>query len=1112
MSLDAATHRQNRAAEPTSSTWLSANAGSGKTRVLTDRVARLLLDKVPPQNILCLTYTKAAASEMQNRLFRRLGDWSLKPDEALRAELAELGVTASDAEFLAEARRLFARAIETPGGLRIQTIHSFCASLLRRFPLEAGVSPDFVEIDEMVAARLRDSVVEELATGPARDALDGLVANLTDDDLGDLTAAIARNRTVFAEEASDAEIRSWFGTDGAPNLAALLRETFRDNVTALIPRLLSVLETGSVNDVRAWEKLRDLNWTAPGRPELEALFSVLLTGRSAANPFAAKTGKFPTKASRDLLGPLAESLDMLMQRVEVARERLNALLAAERTAALYKFARAFLPAYDAHKKARGWLDFDDLILGAHALLSDPTVATWVLFKLDGGLDHILVDEAQDTSPAQWQVIEGLAQEFTAGLGARDDVLRTIFVVGDKKQSIYSFQGAVPGEFERMRDFFRGRLQSIEVGLRDLQLEYSFRSSSAILQFVEAALPEFSDADHRAFHDKMPGRVDWWPALPVAERPEKGHWYDPVDMRADDHHDTVLASRLADEIGRLIAEETIPRPDGTRRRVTAGDILILVRRRSALFEEIIRACKARGLAVAGADRLRLGAELAVRDLAALLAFLATPEDDLSLAATLKSPLFGWSEAQLYDLAANRSQVYLWAALRQRAKEVPETFECLRDLRDAADFLRPYDLIERILIRHDGRRKLLARLGPEAEDGIDVLLSQSLAYERMEIPSLTGFLGWLETGDVEVKRQMDNAGDQIRVMTVHGAKGLESPIVILPDTAKRALPVRDEVIPLGPKRLAWKMPTDQQPAQMADAVARIRQAQEDEAMRLFYVAATRAETWLIVAAAGDTGGPGNSWHQIAGTGLQSLGAEPLATPTGAGLRYGFGDWQAGDLAKIDVGDTAEPDLPDWPGTAAAIPERAPLPLSPSDLGGAKALGGAGALEEEDAKAHGTRVHRLMEFLPRYAPKQWSLAARNLLGTAGGTEVADALEEARRVLIDPDLAFLFAPDVLAEVDLSAMLPDLGDRRISGTIDRLLLRPDRVLAVDFKTNAVVPDAAADTPEGVLRQMGAYSAALQQLYPGRTVETAILWTKGPRLMALPHDIVRQALRRAATS
>ncbi|WP_323038445.1 double-strand break repair helicase AddA [Gemmobacter sp.] len=1098
MSLSAS-EVQQRAADPAHSVWTSANAGSGKTKVLTDRVARLLLSGTEPQRILCLTYTKAAAAEMQNRLFRRLGEWAMMPEPALRDALAGLGLTtAPDADTLAAARRLFARAIETPGGLKIQTIHSFCASLLRRFPLEAQVSPGFAEMDDRSADLLRAEIVEDMAERLAPGLIARLARQYTGEDFLRLAAEVARNRARFVGQ-SRPMLAAALGLAHDDSPQRLLADVFLGGEADWLTQVAGHLATGGVTDSKAALRLKALDLIGAGLRDLAGLEGVLLTGSSAKEPFSAKIGSFPTKATRGKLGSLIGPLEQLMGRVESARPRRLALEALERSATLHDFAAVFLPEYDRRKQARGWLDFDDLILRARDLLSVSSVAQWVLYRLDGGIDHILVDEAQDTGPDQWRVIELLAQEFTAGQGARDQG-RTIFVVGDKKQSIYSFQGADLEKFDAMQAHFAQRLSAVGTALHLHPLEFSFRSSPAVLGAVDATCAPFESlgrVSHIAFRGAMPGRVDLWPVVAAEDDPDPGDWFDPVDLPSPRAPEVVLAERIAQQIRALLAAGTrIPRADGSTRPMRAGDVLILVQRRSALFHELIRACKAAGLPIAGADRLKLGAEIAVKDLAALLSFLATPEDDLSLATALRSPLFGWDEQQIYDLAQGRGRQWLWETLRKRDGH-PETLAILHDLRNRADFLRPFELIDRILTRHDGRRRLIARLGSEAEDGIDQFLSQALAYERMEVPSLTGFLTWLSTDDVEVKRQADSAGDRIRVMTVHGSKGLEAPVVILPDTGDRRPQQGGETLVLADGTPVWKTGADHAPPPMADALADQQRRWLEENQRLLYVAMTRAESWLIVAAAGKVEKP-ESWHAGIRAGLLSLKAAPLDTPTGPGLRHAFGDWPADGEPVQAVAEVALA-LPGWATTPAPAVTKAPAPLKPSALGGAKALPGESLLSEAEAMARGTLLHRLLEVLPDHPPADWPA-----LSAALGAD-ATVLAEAQGVLAAPDLAFLFAPGTLAEVEFATTL---NGRPMTGIIDRLVIGPDHVLAVDFKSNATVPATAGQVPDGLLRQMAAYAHALAAIYPGRRIDTALLWTSCARLMPLPHDIVSPALGR----
>ncbi|MDO5632347.1 MAG: double-strand break repair helicase AddA [Paracoccus sp. (in: a-proteobacteria)] len=1112
--MDEATRNQIEAADPARSTWLTANAGSGKTRVLTNRVARLLLRGAAPERILCLTYTKAAATEMQNRLLGTLGQWAMLPPDDLRHALANLGE--GGIPDLAQARRLFARAIETPGGLKVQTIHSFCAGVLRRFPLEAGVPLGFTELDDRTAAVLRAEIVDQMAAegDPAMtdltvlesgDRLDGFLAGLSADD--------------FAAPPDPAAI--WAALDLLPRLTPddLLADVFRGGEGDLAAALIPVLRASGSNDNKLADALAATHWDAPGLPDLALLCGALLTGAGAREPFIAKIGSIPTKAIRN--GPAApyiEALDNLMRRVETARAPMLGLGAAQRSLHLHRFAHAFTRRYTAAKLRHGWLDFDDLIGRTGRLLSDPAMALWVLWRLDGGIDHILVDEAQDTSPGQWQVIRRLTAEFTSGQGARDTA-RTLFVVGDPKQSIYSFQGADIAVFETVRDQFGAEFQAAQAPMAERVLAHSFRSSPAVLRLVDAVFA--GDAaqglggppDHRAFHAALPGRVDIWPPLSKPDAPEAGEWWQPVDQPGVDDADTALARAIARQIKAMHGTPFYSVRHGAVRRLDWGDVLILVQRRSDLFGAIIAACKAEGLPIAGADRLKLAAELAVRDIRAVLSVLATPEDDLSLAAALKSPLFGLTEDDLYRLAAGRSG-WLMQALRASDHVQPQVV--LNDLAGQADFLRPYDLIARLLIRHGGRARLIARLGPEAEDGIDELMSQALAYEAVETPSLTGFLTWLSGDDVEVRRQVAaSGGGLIRVMTVHGAKGLESPVVILPDTAKRrkspkTAPVRVDDLTL------WRGAKSDRPPPVDRTVQAEEQAAEQERRRLLYVALTRAESWLIVAAAGDTGAGSDSWHALVAQGAAQSGLDiaPLAVPgIGTGQRLSFGDWPDTAPEERDEDQPPTVALPVWANDAPPRAVPLPLPVAATALGGAKAIGGAAGDDPVAAMLHGTRLHLLLEHLPALPLQDWPGTARALLaGAEGGLpsddDLATLLAEAQAVLTAPDLAAVMQPDpgdtVLTEVALTAPLNwmVLNGAPLSGTIDRLIVGPDRVLAVDYKSNATVPARPDAVPDGILRQMAAYRAALRLIWPGRQVDTAILWTADRSLMPLPDALL----------
>ncbi|WBU56371.1 double-strand break repair helicase AddA [Paracoccus sediminicola] len=1108
---DDATRQQLIAADPRHSVWLTANAGSGKTRVLTDRVARLLLNGVAPERVLCLTYTKAAATEMQNRLLKRLGDWAMLPDEKLGVALRDLGV--ADAPDLPAARRLFAQAIETPGGLKVQTIHSFCAALLRRFPLEAGVPHGFTELDDRSASLLRAEVLEEMAAGQVPE-----IADITAIDSGDrVDVLLAQLTRGFDIPDGEEALRAAVGLPAPLAEADLIADVFQGDEAAWIAELIPLLAAGGKTDANLAADLDSVDWSAPGVADLALLESALLFGSGAAQPFGPKIGKLPTqKLSKGSCAPFIDKFNDLMQRVAEARKKRVALDFTRRSAALLRFGREFSRRYERRKNAAGWLDFDDLITRTAGLLSDPALAQWVLFRLDGGIDHILVDEAQDTSPEQWTVVERLTAEFTAGESER---LRTLFVVGDPKQSIYSFQGADIQVFEARRDQFERDFDAVDRPMAMLDLQFSFRSSPAILGAVDAVFADDGgialgqESAHRAFHSGRPGRVDLWPVPETPERPEDAPWEDPVDQLAPDAASTRVAAEIARQVALMldpVSGASIETRESVR-RVQPGDILILVQgRKSPLFGEIIRALKAAELPVAGADRLRLAAELAVKDIRAMLNFLATPEDDLSLAGLLRSPLIGLDEDALYRLAHGRKRgEYLWTRLR--ASDHGAALALLSDMMDRSE-LRPFDLISRLLNRHGGRERLLARLGPEAEDGIDELLTQALAYERTEVPSLTGFLVWLSADDVEVRRQPGSGADLIRVMTVHGSKGLESPIVILPDTKKtRAKPPaqvlrRPDAVPMLSGR------KDERPQPVQTMIDDATEREERERKRLLYVAMTRAESWLIVATDGDPGSGEESWYAMIeqGLGRSDLPEEGFETALGMARRFSFGEWpEAQERIAAEPAPRAEAP---WLWT---LPDPVPRPRAPraaSDLGGAKALPGPDGDDPEAAMLFGTRLHLLLEHLPGLPREEWQDRARALLSASeGGLPDRGMFDRLMAEFISvqdaPPLAGLFAlPEaatVLTEVELTLTLA--GPGVVRGVVDRIMVTPDLVRVIDYKSNATVPPTPEAVPDGIMRQMAVYRAAARALWPEREVASGVLWTASRSLMWLPDALLDAA-------
>ncbi|SFH81319.1 double-strand break repair helicase AddA [Albimonas pacifica] len=1153
-----ATLAQVRASAPGASAWVAANAGSGKTSVLTRRVARLLLDGCRPEKILCLTYTRAAAAEMQARLFKLLGEWSLQSDATLATTLTDLGLPGDpDRQALRRARKLFAEALETPGGLKIQTIHAFCASLLRRFPLESGAPPGFSELDDAARARMLDEIRDRLAAEAEAtpDApFDAAANRLSEQGLESLTAAILGARDLFPEN-PEPLLRAAFDLSPASDFRRAAEREMSGIDADDLGRLVETMSKGKSTDAKFADELR------PAWQALEAA-DALTAARAVETALHTKSGeprklsRLPTKGVAEAHPWTAELIEQLSGQAQELRALRVAHAGFDKAMDLHRYARAVLDLYAKEKAREGVIDFDDLIRAAGALLTTSETAAWALWKLDGGLDHILIDEAQDTSPAQWALVRAIAEEFLAGQGAQDRP-RTVFAVGDEKQSIYSFQGAAPREFGRMRAHFRQFLAAAaEAGegipLQESSLDYSFRSAPSLLALVDAAFADAAAAltadaetpSHIAFHEQAPGRVDLWPLLETPERAEPPAWHLPVDalpaqapvLRLAD----AVAAHVQDQIGAPIPDRDAP---GGWRPMRAGDVIVLLRRRGALAGALVDRLKQRGVPVAGADRLRLTASLAVRDLLSLLRVALDPDDDLSTAEVLRSPLGMVSAEELETLALTRDRSSLSRFLRETFPDHPAA-RLLTDVLNAADYERPHELLQRALVGHGARARIRARLNPEEEDAVDELLARALAYEATETPTLPGFLAFMEASeDLTLKREMDGAGDAVRVMTVHAAKGLEAPFVILADAGPSKSPPGSDVLthPSDPPVALWSSPKADEAPPMTEAKAARAEREADESLRLLYVALTRARSRLLICGTlGAKADPEGSWHhRVAGAMLDCdatetpapacLAAEPFETVLTLADRWTPPAEVAAPAAATDDAEGFAPAAaPADLGAAGPFRPAPPAGARPASLPRARRRVAASALDREGeaaapaphapsphapsphdretARRRGDAIHRLLEALPPLPPEARGTRAEALLAAAHPElppELrAGCVEEALAALAHPDVAPWLAPSALAEATLSADLP--GDLRLIGRVDRLAVERGRLRLLDWKTGPA-PETA---PEPYLRQMAAYRHALQALHPGAEIEAALFWTASLRLETLAPEALDAALAR----
>ncbi len=1124
--LSAGAAAQRVASDPAHSAWVSANAGTGKTTVLVNRVLRLMLDGTPPRRILCITFTNAAAAEMRGRIAGTLSAWTTATDEHLQAAIRGLTETAATPRQLEHARTLFTAIIDHPGALRIQTIHSFCQALLGRFPLEAGVPPHFRIIDEQTARELLQEARGRLfSEAHAREdsalaaAMRTIASGIHEGGLVDCLNALIRERHRFAallEDGPEKLVEKVYnhldvrlGEDETAYQQSVCRDDSLDKPALLAA--VDALARGTKTDQENGVAIRF--WLEQNMTQRAAAFS------EYCNRFLTK--KFTLRSTvagknARVYFPAAEAILRNEQsRLMAAQERLRAIRTARLTEALIQVGEALTSMYRALKQANAFLDYEDLIAKSFALLKQEGIGPWIMYKMDEGIDHVVLDEAQDTSPRQWAIITALCGDFFAG-ESRSQVNRTFFAVGDEKQSIFGFQGADPGMFAAMKEDFAGRVASARKNWKSVTLEASYRSTEAILRVVDAVLADpalreaISGATHAIRHEAHRrdayGRVELWPLIHVAGEKAETPWRLPTDQREITSSRHALATAIASTIrawldnGRTVQSKNRP--------VQAGDILILLQRRSTGFmDTLVKVLLRHRIPVAGIDRLALTEHIAVNDLMALAEFLLLPEDDLTLAAVLKTPLIGFSEDDLFALAYGRGKKSLWERLRKKQHAKPlfqKAFAYLAELLNRADFTPPFEFFSHVLEAKDGRRLFIRRLGHEVNDPLNEFLNHALLYEQSHVPSLQGFLHWLKSSkEIVVKRDLEQGRDHVRVMTVHGAKGLQAPIVFLPDTMQ--LPQTKHSVLWDTERtlLLWPGRKENYTAP-CDALARqAESSQYREYLRLLYVALTRAEDELYICGHGSRKNVNRgSWYAILTRQLAMCAeAVPMMLPHAdncqadkTGLRIESGNSAEKPQPASISAPIAETPMPDYFFRPAPKDAAVPDVLIPS-LAEEEEAPLFSLKDDRMALSKGKLAHALLEKLPA-VPAGKRKAAGNALSAMLAPDLSKdvrymLVHNVLDVLEASHIAPYFGPHSRAEVPITGRM---GNRLISGQIDRLLVTEKEVWILDYKTSHRLPEEESAIPKAYLKQMAAYRALLKAMYPEKSVRCALFWTSHLRL------------------
>ncbi|MGC6475255.1 MAG: double-strand break repair helicase AddA [Parvibaculales bacterium] len=1145
------------------STWVSANAGSGKTYVLVTRLVSLLLAGSLPERLLCLTYTRSAAAEMQERLFLLLGEWAVMPEAALKqAMAARLGHTPSRKE-IAKARILFAQALETPGGIKIQTIHAFCESLLNRFPLEAGITPGFQVIDDRLFKNLvqqaRRKILDTQNTA-LRKSLNILTRHLNEQAFDDMIADIVRRRDWFKTHSFEEKIKFLLDSldlDKPPNKDNTLMGFWSGFSAQTAKAFCDIFKDEIDADLKKADLFNDvaqaLKKTKPPHDTAWALLkSYFLTGK----------GEIRKSLMRKKLAQahpkMAEQLNRYATQFYQTNDALNNARIYDMSVAFYIFADALLEEIAALQISQNLLDYDDLIEKAVSLLTDKAATAWVMYKLDGGLDHILLDEAQDTSPAQWKLIEALAAEFFDGESAREQE-RTVFVVGDEKQSIFSFQGADPTSFERMRQHFVDKTQQSNRVFIEVDMQKSYRTVYDVLEIVDkvsaqqsmvTSLTEQKKPIHHQAEREEKGFVELWPCETAEKADEEDYWRPKAQASILEMPRARLATKIAHKIHELIADPSL--------NIQPKDILILVQNRDAFVVDMIRALKQakRRVPVAGADRMQLLEQIAVMDLMAAARAALLPHDDLSLASFLRSPLGGLTENELFDLCygdvsetqqgaqngpdpALRRQ-FLYHQLAQAALEdtasaaIKKAYQRFQMLCAMANQSAPFEFFSYLLSGDGGRRDLIARLGQEVDDPVDELLSLALDYERQNPPNLQGFLSWLENVEAEVKRDMEQGLDAVRIMTVHGAKGLEASVVFMADTCRPSAKTSGARVPLmvGPQGGMLYRPKSDDNSQQGKKYQQLQQERERaEHKRLLYVAMTRARDRLYIGGfSGYNKRPEDCWYELI---YQTLTADPKTREfeeNGETVwRYGevaLADETSQNILKSEQGIGPEPEeAPDWFHKAATKTHDFIDIESPSLVVQHTDKDTAPALAQGEARQRGTLMHELLEGLSIVRQHEnlsdavllekaenWLLRRTKNMPVFDDEKIKQMAQEAMRVLTHEALKPLFGSLSRFELAVAGRLKSQkkGWRHFAGRIDLYVETDEAIIIADFKTNREPPHLDSENPDDIppayLMQMAIYRALLQN-QTQKPVQCYLIWTVNASAQKLPEKMMQEILQ-----
>ncbi len=1104
---------RSNAINPNFSVWVNASAGTGKTKILIDRVLRLLLEN--KRNILCLTFTNAAANEMENRIHSILSKWAICSESELIMDLEQLdllhlseesvsfqrvtlesrkkeewipvpstGMTKESAgitegsrknealdRHLTRARRLFSELENL--GLTIQTIHAFCYKLISSFPIEAGIAPNCTlsECKELHSIIFNKVLHNETV----QDDINLIATEIDENKLRDLLYTLCIKRSISANDSKYIKDKL-----SAPDeIHDLQSETIEH-----VERLAEILSEGSKRDQSYSEILYStvipagiqkkrtsvsysddtgIKWNDT---KIENLAKVFLKSESHEKK---SISSIATKSILEKFKDAEQIIESVQNVVFTHIRDMNSYQIFKRTSSLLGVFKVYVDLYNSEKSKNALLDYNDIIDLATNLLSNPNYKDWILFNLDQKIDHILVDEAQDNSISQWKIITNLCDEFFAG----NDEKRTLFVVGDVKQSIYRFQGANPHLFNYIQQYFHTK-----TGGRDwisCQLEKSFRSTPEVLMLVDRIFNNFraeisfndNEIKHVPHRENDQGYIEIWPALPKRKEKEQQALQIPLTCRENYIiADRLLAQTIANRIHNWLNEGRIL--VAKDRHIEPRDIMILVRQRNVLVDYIISELKKANVPVVGRDYFRIMDYIAVQDLIALAEFLLLQANDLALANALKSPLFNFTEDDLFNIAYDRKEHSLWERIQDYSVVIYSELNYLINLSRTES---PLALFTHIL--RTGKKKFAARLGLECFEVLDEFMNLVLQFEN---PSLQAFVQWIKENNPEIKNDMQSERNAVRIMTIHKSKGLQAPIVFLVDT--NTVPRNSESIIFDGTEVPFWCGKNNNA--YCDQVKREKKLEDyNEYLRLLYVALTRAEDELYILSKEPV--QKGSWYDLITKygepyekkqrGLRPIFKEKVEVLcVNANYPYIY--------KKRDYFDVPVISLP--PALAHSSVSSQRVTLESSEKEGAEWIP-VSATWMTDGYARGLIIHSILQYMPKIEKERRKNWVRKYL---------DNISEDKDEIYSKILAFnekygyLFDLEGKSEITLSGTI---DGKSVLVRLDRLCITQDKAIIIDYKSHRNVSVSLLNE---IKKQMLIYKTLVQEIYPNKQVECVVIWVE----------------------